>query len=199
VTKCLSLSFCANGTPNQFFGFNKRDEVSLRMFIVKDESAKLDLNNSKNCRDAAAPAIQCSINGAHEKSGRSVRMEPAMFPLYRLSHSTAMKVCAITATFGLTIAVFMSSSQETARAAEAPISIGFSMSLTGPLAANGRSALLAMKLWQSDVNAKGGCSDAPSSSSTTMTKVILPPSPAFIRSFSTSTRSTSWSEVMRPT
>ena len=30
------------------------------------------------------------------------------------------------------------------------------MSLTGPLAANGKSALLAMKIWQSDINAKGG-------------------------------------------
>ena len=37
-----------------------------------------------------------------------------------------------------------------------PIRIGFGMSLTGPLAANGKSALLAMKIWEEDVNAKGG-------------------------------------------
>jgi branched-chain amino acid transport system substrate-binding protein len=30
------------------------------------------------------------------------------------------------------------------------------MSLTGPLAANGKSALLAMKIWEEDINAKGG-------------------------------------------
>jgi branched-chain amino acid transport system substrate-binding protein len=37
-----------------------------------------------------------------------------------------------------------------------PIKIGFGMSLTGPLAANGKSALLAQKIWEDDVNAKGG-------------------------------------------
>lgn len=42
------------------------------------------------------------------------------------------------------------------RAAEPPIKIGLGMSLTGPLAANGKSALLAMQIWAADVNAKGG-------------------------------------------
>jgi len=42
-----------------------------------------------------------------------------------------------------------------ARAAE-PITIGFGMALTGPLAANGKMSLLAMKIWEDDVNAKGG-------------------------------------------
>ena len=37
-----------------------------------------------------------------------------------------------------------------------PIQIGFGMALTGGLAANGKSALVAMQIWQSDVNAKGG-------------------------------------------
>jgi branched-chain amino acid transport system substrate-binding protein len=37
-----------------------------------------------------------------------------------------------------------------------PIRIGFSMAQTGPLAANGNSALLAMKIWRDDVNAAGG-------------------------------------------
>src|SRR5882672_3176202 len=37
-----------------------------------------------------------------------------------------------------------------------PIKIGFSMAMTGGLAANGKSALLAQKLWEEDVNAKGG-------------------------------------------
>src|SRR5437762_14365979 len=40
--------------------------------------------------------------------------------------------------------------------ADEPIRIGFGMSLTGPLAANGKSALLAQKIWEEDVNAKGG-------------------------------------------
>src|SRR5262245_1817740 len=40
--------------------------------------------------------------------------------------------------------------------ADEPIRIGYSMALTGPLAANGKSALLAQKIWEEDVNAKGG-------------------------------------------
>jgi branched-chain amino acid transport system substrate-binding protein len=37
-----------------------------------------------------------------------------------------------------------------------PITIGFGMALTGPLAANGKQALLGMKLWEEEINAKGG-------------------------------------------
>ena len=37
-----------------------------------------------------------------------------------------------------------------------PVKIGYSMSLTGGLAPNGRSALLAQKIWEEDINAKGG-------------------------------------------
>jgi branched-chain amino acid transport system substrate-binding protein len=42
-----------------------------------------------------------------------------------------------------------------ARAAE-PIKIGFSMALSGGLAANGKAALLAIQMWADAVNAKGG-------------------------------------------
>ncbi|MDB5410984.1 MAG: hypothetical protein JWL84_5896 [Rhodospirillales bacterium] len=41
------------------------------------------------------------------------------------------------------------------RAAE-PIKIGFSISLTGGLAANGKQVLVAMQIWRDDVNANGG-------------------------------------------
>lgn len=37
-----------------------------------------------------------------------------------------------------------------------PIRIGYGMALTGPLSANGKSALLAQKIWEEDINAKGG-------------------------------------------
>src|SRR5262245_63280315 len=37
-----------------------------------------------------------------------------------------------------------------------PIKIGFSMALTGPLSPNGKQALLGMKIWEEEVNAKGG-------------------------------------------
>ena len=38
----------------------------------------------------------------------------------------------------------------------APIKIGYSMSLTGGLAPNGKSALLAQHIWEEETNAKGG-------------------------------------------
>jgi branched-chain amino acid transport system substrate-binding protein len=37
-----------------------------------------------------------------------------------------------------------------------PIKIGFSMAMTGGLGGNGKSALLAQKIWEEDINAKGG-------------------------------------------
>ena len=52
-------------------------------------------------------------------------------------------------------AVAMSAAAAFAQSGE-PIKIGFSMSLTGPLAANGKMSLVAMKIWEEDVNAAGG-------------------------------------------
>ena len=37
-----------------------------------------------------------------------------------------------------------------------PVTIGFAMALTGPLAANGKQALLGAKIWEETVNKKGG-------------------------------------------
>src|SRR5215468_443587 len=54
-----------------------------------------------------------------------------------------------------TAALAAGSSQAQAPSGE-PIKIGFSMALTGGLAPNGKSALLAQKIWEEDVNAKGG-------------------------------------------
>src|SRR5215471_1637732 len=42
-----------------------------------------------------------------------------------------------------------------------PIKIGFGMALTGPLAANGKMSLVAMKIWEEDINAKGGLMGRP--------------------------------------
>jgi branched-chain amino acid transport system substrate-binding protein len=49
----------------------------------------------------------------------------------------------------------LGSSAASAQSGE-PIKIGFGMSLTGPLAANGKQALLGMKIWEEETNAKGG-------------------------------------------
>jgi branched-chain amino acid transport system substrate-binding protein len=47
-----------------------------------------------------------------------------------------------------------------AQAAE-PIKVGFSMSLTGAVAPNGRQLLLTMEIWRDDVNAAGGLLERP--------------------------------------
>ena len=43
-----------------------------------------------------------------------------------------------------------------ALAQQPPLRIGFGMSMTGPLAGNGKAALISMEIWRDDVNAKGG-------------------------------------------
>ena len=40
--------------------------------------------------------------------------------------------------------------------AQQPIKVGMSMPQTGPLGAGGQAALLALRMWVDDVNAKGG-------------------------------------------
>ena len=54
----------------------------------------------------------------------------------------------------LTLLVFFAGAS-TARAAD-PIKVGFSMSLTGAVAPNGRQLLVALEIWRDDVNAAGG-------------------------------------------
>lgn len=55
----------------------------------------------------------------------------------------------------LAVAFAMTFGLGCAGAAE-PITIGFGMALTGGIATNGRAALIAMKLWEEDVNKAGG-------------------------------------------
>jgi branched-chain amino acid transport system substrate-binding protein len=60
-------------------------------------------------------------------------------------------ICAVSAVAAMALAADRAAAQS-----GAPVKIGFSMAMTGGLAANGRSALLAQKIWEEDVNAKGG-------------------------------------------
>ena len=64
------------------------------------------------------------------------------------------KTCRAAVMSAAVLAVCVMASPAT-RAAE-PITIGFGMALTGGLAGAGKTALLAMQIWQDDVNAKGG-------------------------------------------
>jgi branched-chain amino acid transport system substrate-binding protein len=56
---------------------------------------------------------------------------------------------------GLIIAASFAAAPGTAQNND-PIKIGFSMAVTGPLAPNGKQSLLGAKIWEEEVNAKGG-------------------------------------------
>jgi branched-chain amino acid transport system substrate-binding protein len=65
--------------------------------------------------------------------------------------------CAMGAAGAILLAAGLAAVHDPAAAQSSPpIKIGFSMSLTGPLAANGKQALLGAKIWQDEINAKGG-------------------------------------------
>jgi len=68
-------------------------------------------------------------------------------------------VVALVAAAALTVLVSQASvqaQQQSNPLAPQTITIGFSMALTGPLAANGKQALLGMKIWEEEINASGG-------------------------------------------
>jgi branched-chain amino acid transport system substrate-binding protein len=58
--------------------------------------------------------------------------------------------------FGAALAAVVWGPAQAQAPAGEPIKIGFSMALTGPLSPNGKSALLGMKIWEEEINAKGG-------------------------------------------
>jgi branched-chain amino acid transport system substrate-binding protein len=70
-------------------------------------------------------------------------------------HKTRRWALAGAAVVAIGAAVTLSGKPALAQSGD-PIRIGFGMSLTGPLSPNGKSALLAMKIWEEDTNAKGG-------------------------------------------
>jgi branched-chain amino acid transport system substrate-binding protein len=67
------------------------------------------------------------------------------------SRTCALLVGAVAALAACAMFVVSASAQS-----KEPIKIGFSMALTGPLAANGKQTLLGMKIWEEETNAKGG-------------------------------------------
>jgi branched-chain amino acid transport system substrate-binding protein len=68
------------------------------------------------------------------------------------------KAIAAIARSGLVIclALFATAWRDVPAYAAEPVKIGFSMSLTGGLAPNGKQLLQALEIWRSDVNARGG-------------------------------------------
>src|SRR6185503_19086012 len=66
--------------------------------------------------------------------------------------STTLKLLAFAAAGAFAI----SASAPAQAQSKEPIKIGFGMALTGPLAGFGKQALLGMKIWEEETNAKGG-------------------------------------------
>src|SRR3954447_15973890 len=56
---------------------------------------------------------------------------------------------------GIVAVILLMAGTFTARA-QAPITIGFGMALTGGLAPIGKAALFAMQIWEKEINAHGG-------------------------------------------
>src|SRR5436305_14992747 len=71
--------------------------------------------------------------------------------MLRLRMTRARFAAGVVAATALALLPNIASSQS-----KEPIKIGFGMSLTGPLAANGKQALLGMKIWEDETNAAGG-------------------------------------------
>jgi branched-chain amino acid transport system substrate-binding protein len=68
---------------------------------------------------------------------------------------TELKLRGVIASFATALALLAAPAQAQTPSGQ-PITIGFSMALTGPLSPNGKSALLGMKIWEEETNAKGG-------------------------------------------
>jgi branched-chain amino acid transport system substrate-binding protein len=73
-----------------------------------------------------------------------------------MAHSIWRRLAGVGATFAALAVLIPALVSTPALAQQKPIKIGFSMALTGPLGAGGKSALIAMEIWRDDVNAKGG-------------------------------------------
>jgi branched-chain amino acid transport system substrate-binding protein len=68
----------------------------------------------------------------------------------------AMKRAVAAVLGAAVIAAGVAAAPAPALAQSEPIKIGFSLALTGPLAPNGKQALLGAKIWEEEINAKGG-------------------------------------------
>jgi branched-chain amino acid transport system substrate-binding protein len=66
------------------------------------------------------------------------------------------RILAWTAGTAVALAATAMATGGAAAQSKEPIKIGFSMALTGPLAANGKQTLLGMKIWEEEINGKGG-------------------------------------------
>jgi len=103
------------------------------------------------------------------------------------AHSRRLSLTAFAALLAAASLIFVNA--PAVKAAD-PIKIGFGMALTGPLAANGKMSLVAMQVWEDDINAKGGLLGRPVKLTYYDDQAIHRRFLRFIRSCLTSTRLT---------
>jgi ABC-type branched-subunit amino acid transport system substrate-binding protein len=100
-------------------------------------------------RENSKPTVNVA-SGFSQANGRTAHVQPAGI---RIAWPAATAVL-----LGGTISA--SGVIDPAHAAD-PVKIGFSMALTGGVAANGKQLLAALEIWRDDVNAKGGLRKRP--------------------------------------
>jgi Periplasmic binding protein len=74
----------------------------------------------------------------------------------RMSKHVARRSIARAISVAFLVGVFAATTAPVSAQGGDPIKIGFSLALTGPLAPNGKQALLGAKIWEEEINAKGG-------------------------------------------
>lgn len=118
------------------------------MYDLRGIAAKKSLDRVSGIRAMIRPAHVCVI--LRKDNVYSIREESVMTGIVK-RRTAAVFVAALSAI----AAIGSLSLAPVARAAD-PIKIGFSMALTGGLAGAGKGALIAMQIWEKDINAKGG-------------------------------------------
>jgi branched-chain amino acid transport system substrate-binding protein len=73
-----------------------------------------------------------------------------------MSHHIASRRIACGISAAVLVGALAAASAPASAGSGDPIRIGFSLALTGPLAPNGKQALLGAKIWEEEINAKGG-------------------------------------------
>ena len=71
-----------------------------------------------------------------------------------MKRTPSIRLVALVAALVLTI--LLAATMPFVARAQGPLKIGFGMAMTGGLSANGKPALLALQIWQDDINKKGG-------------------------------------------
>ncbi len=95
---------------------------------------------------------------AKPKNGQAIWVRSTKKALRRKQWNSARHDVALPEVFGAAIVAAGLAAAFVPALAQSgdPIKIGFSMALTGPLSPNGKQALLGAKIWEEEINAKGG-------------------------------------------